>query len=150
MKRLFWLGVGVAAGVTLSRKASETARQATPVGVASNLGDAVRELAGAVGAFGADVRAGMSEREQELNRVVDRPVTQVRPPEPGKPAQEARVPYPESAPPQAGAPGQSAGRPPRPARPAGQAGQQGRPQQGRGQGGRPSAQRRPRAPRAEG
>ncbi len=63
MKRLFWLGVGVALGVTLSRKASETARQATPAGLASNLGDAVRELAGAIGAFGAEVRAGMTERE---------------------------------------------------------------------------------------
>ncbi|GAA1221447.1 hypothetical protein LY12_004725 [Prauserella alba] len=150
MKRLFWLGVGVAAGVTLSRKASETARQATPVGVASNVGDAVRELAGAIGAFGADVRAGMSEREQELNRIVDRPVTRVRPPEPGRPAQQARVPYPESAPPQASASGQAARRPSRPARPAGETGQQGRTQQGQGQGGRPAAQRRTRAPRAEG
>ncbi|MBK1788111.1 hypothetical protein [Prauserella cavernicola] len=72
MKRLFWLGVGVAAGVALSRKATETARQATPAGLASNLGDAMRELASAMGAFGADVRAGMSEREQELNDVVER------------------------------------------------------------------------------
>jgi hypothetical protein len=71
MKRLFWLGVGVAAGVVLSRKASETARQATPAGLASNLGDAVRELAGAIGSFGAEVRAGMSEREQELQELVE-------------------------------------------------------------------------------
>ncbi|PXY23666.1 hypothetical protein DI005_24240 [Prauserella sp. PE36] len=72
MRRLFWLGMGVAAGVALSRKATETARQATPAGLASNLGDAVRELAGAIGAFGADVRAGMSEREQELSDIVER------------------------------------------------------------------------------
>lgn len=65
------MGVGVAAGVALSRKATETARQATPAGLASNLGDAVRELAGALGAFGADIRAGMSEREQELNDIVE-------------------------------------------------------------------------------
>ncbi|WP_158892124.1 hypothetical protein [Amycolatopsis anabasis] len=71
MKRLFWLGVGVAAGVALSRKASETARQASPAGLASNLGDAVRELAGAVGSFGAEVRAGMNEREQELQDMVE-------------------------------------------------------------------------------
>lgn len=70
MKRLFWLGIGVVAGVALSRKATETARQATPAGLASNLGDAVRELAGAVGSFGAEVRAGMSEREQELHDMV--------------------------------------------------------------------------------
>lgn len=72
MKRLFWLGVGVATGVALSRKATETARQASPAGLASNVGEAVRELAGAVGTFGADVRAGMSEREHELSDIVER------------------------------------------------------------------------------
>jgi hypothetical protein len=71
MKRLFWLGVGVAAGVAASRKASKTARQATPAGLASNLGDAMQELAGALGSFGADIRAGMSEREQELRDMVE-------------------------------------------------------------------------------
>jgi hypothetical protein len=71
MKRFFWLGVGVVAGVALSRKAAETARQVTPAGLASNLGDAVRELAGAVGSFGAEVRAGMSERERELHEMVE-------------------------------------------------------------------------------
>jgi len=71
MKRLFWLGMGVAAGVALTRKAAQTARQASPAGLASNLGDAAGELAGAIGAFGGDVRAGMSEREQELRDMVD-------------------------------------------------------------------------------
>ncbi len=89
MKRLFWLGVGVAAGVSLARKASETARQATPAGLASNLSDAVRELAGAIGAFGADVRAGMSEREQELNDIVERRSGLPRPARPG-PSSAAR------------------------------------------------------------
>ena len=71
MKRLFWLGVGVATGVAVSRKAGKTARQATPAGLASNLGDAVSELASAIGSFGADIRAGMSEREQELRDMVE-------------------------------------------------------------------------------
>ncbi|TDQ01209.1 hypothetical protein [Labedaea rhizosphaerae] len=70
MRRLFWLGVGVAAGVALTRKAKQTVHNA-PVGIASTLGDAVSELAGAIGAFGADVRAGMSEREEELADVVE-------------------------------------------------------------------------------
>ncbi|RCW43889.1 hypothetical protein DFQ14_10530 [Halopolyspora algeriensis] len=70
MRRLFWFGAGVAAGVALSRKAGETARRATPVGVADQLGGAVRELAGAVGSFGAEVRAGMAERERELHETV--------------------------------------------------------------------------------
>ncbi len=71
MKRVFWLGVGIATGVALTRKAKETARQATPAGIAGNLGEAMRELAGAIGSFGADVRAGMVEREEELSEVVE-------------------------------------------------------------------------------
>jgi hypothetical protein len=71
MKRLFWLGVGVAAGVVLSRKAGQAARQATPAGVAGNLGGALSELAGALGTFGADIRAGMAERERELTETVE-------------------------------------------------------------------------------
>ncbi|RZS43167.1 hypothetical protein EV193_102145 [Herbihabitans rhizosphaerae] len=79
MRRLFWLGVGVAGGVALSRKAKQTARQATPSGVAANVSDAMRELAGAIGSFGADVRAGMTEREEELSDVVEQR-SGVRPP----------------------------------------------------------------------
>ena len=71
MRRLFWLGVGMAAGVALTRKAKNVARQATPAGLAANLGDAVRELATAVGAFGADIRAGMAERQEELSEMVE-------------------------------------------------------------------------------
>lgn len=67
MRRLFWFGAGAAAGVAVSRKLNETARKATPSGVAEQLGGAMRELAGAVGSFGADVRAGMVEREDELH-----------------------------------------------------------------------------------
>jgi hypothetical protein len=72
IKRLFWLGVGVAVGVVVSRKAGQAARAATPVGVAGNLGDALGELAGAIGTFGADIRAGMTERERELTETVER------------------------------------------------------------------------------
>ncbi len=70
MRRLFWFGAGVAAGVALTRKAGETARKATPVGMADQLSGAMRELAGAVGSFGAEVRAGMTEREHELHETV--------------------------------------------------------------------------------
>ncbi len=71
MKRLFWLGIGVIAGVAISRKAGQAAKQATPAGLAGNLGDAISELAGAIGTFGAEVRAGMAEREEELAKVVE-------------------------------------------------------------------------------
>jgi hypothetical protein len=70
MSRLFWLGLGAAVGVYLTRRASRAARHLTPGGFAEDLGDALRELAGAVGSFGADVRAGMAERERDLHRMV--------------------------------------------------------------------------------
>lgn len=70
MKRLFWMGVGAAVGVMATRKVNETARKATPAGLGENIGAGLRELAEAVGAFGADVRAGMAEREEELTRGV--------------------------------------------------------------------------------
>lgn len=96
-KRTFWLGVGVASGIALSRKMSKAARQATPVGLASNLGSAISELAGAIGTFGADIRAGMQEREQELHEAVEQQ-TGVRTrygaaaPRPGRHAYEAGSP----------------------------------------------------------
>jgi chromosome condensin MukBEF MukE localization factor len=76
---MFWFGAGVAAGVALTRKVSETTKKATPTGMAEQVGGAVRELAVAVGSFGAEVRAGMQEREGELHDVVGNPdAVQVR------------------------------------------------------------------------
>ena len=57
MKRLFWLGLGVATGVVATRKATEAAKRLTPAGVGEQIGDGLRELALAIGEFGADVRA---------------------------------------------------------------------------------------------
>jgi hypothetical protein len=70
MKRLFWLGLGVATGVMVTRKAAEAAQRLTPAGVGEQLGDGLREVASAIGAFGAEVRAGMTEREHELTDMV--------------------------------------------------------------------------------
>ena len=72
MKRLFWLGVGLAVGVYATRRASEAAHALTPAGVGANLADGLRELGAGLGAFGAEVRAGMTERERELADLVER------------------------------------------------------------------------------
>lgn len=72
MRRLFWLGLGVIAGVAATRKINRTAHQATPAGIAGNISTAISELAGAIGTFGADVRSGMTERERELTEDVER------------------------------------------------------------------------------
>lgn len=70
MMGMFWFGVGIAAGVAATRRASDVARRLTPAGVAENLNEAARELGEAIGSFGADVRAGMAEREAELHATV--------------------------------------------------------------------------------
>lgn len=71
VKRLFWLGLGVTVGVLVTRWLTRVAHRFTPSGFAENLADALRELGVAIGSFGADVRAGMVERERELNELVD-------------------------------------------------------------------------------
>jgi hypothetical protein len=70
VKRVFWFGLGIAAGFAASRKARGVAHRLTPAGAAENVGDAVRELAAAMGSFGAEVRAGMVQREAELQATV--------------------------------------------------------------------------------
>ncbi len=72
MKRLFWLGVGLAAGAYLTRRATDAAQQLTPAGIGANLADGLRELGAGLGAFGAEVRAGMTAREQELTALLER------------------------------------------------------------------------------
>jgi hypothetical protein len=66
MRRLFWLTMGITIGVLVVRKLSQAADKLTPQSMAANLADGLRELAAAIGDFGAEVRAGMAEREEEL------------------------------------------------------------------------------------
>ncbi|WP_433532561.1 hypothetical protein ACQPYA_11295 [Micromonospora sp. CA-263727] len=67
MKRLFWLGVGLAVGVVVVRKATRAARAYTPAGIADNLSESAGGLVEELRSFVADVRAGMAEREQEIH-----------------------------------------------------------------------------------
>jgi hypothetical protein len=66
MRRLFWLAMGVTIGALVVRKLSQTAEKLTPAGIAGSLVEALRDLADALGEFGADVRAAASDREAEL------------------------------------------------------------------------------------
>ncbi|MCE0767930.1 hypothetical protein LWC35_34275 [Pseudonocardia kujensis] len=72
MKRLFWVGVGAAAGAYVTRRLTETKQRLTPQGIGADLADGLRELGAGLGAFGAEVRAGMATREQELTDLVER------------------------------------------------------------------------------
>ena len=66
MRRLFWLAMGITIGALVVRKLSRAAEKMTPGGIASSLAEALRDLADAIGDFGADVRDAMAEREAEL------------------------------------------------------------------------------------
>ena len=66
MRRLFWLAMGVTIGVLVVRKLSAAAEKLTPQSLASQLVDGLRDLADAIGDFGADVRAAAAAREEEL------------------------------------------------------------------------------------
>jgi hypothetical protein len=66
MRRLFWLAMGVTIGVLVVRKLSRAAEKLTPQGIAGQLADGLRDLAEAIGDFGADVRAAAAAREDEL------------------------------------------------------------------------------------
>jgi hypothetical protein len=67
MKRLLWLGVGIAVGVVVVRKATRAAQQFTPGGIASSVSESAGSLVESVRSFVDDVRAGMHEREREIH-----------------------------------------------------------------------------------
>lgn len=81
MKRVFWLGVGAAAGIYVARKLTRTAEALTPKGLAEQFADSLAILGEAVRDFGADVRAGMSEREAVLHTAlgIDEPGAAIPP-----------------------------------------------------------------------
>lgn len=66
MRRLFWLVMGITIGVLVVRKLSQAAERLTPNSMLSGIAEGLRDLADAIGDFGADIRAAAAEREAEL------------------------------------------------------------------------------------
>ena len=67
MRRLLWLGVGLAVGALVVRKVSQKARAFTPQGIAASARDGAGGLVGSVRGFIDDVRDGMHEREDQIH-----------------------------------------------------------------------------------
>jgi class 3 adenylate cyclase len=67
MKRLLWLGIGLAVGALVVRAVSRKAQSYTPTGIAAAVRDSSVNLLDSVRDFVDDVRDGMHEREQELH-----------------------------------------------------------------------------------
>jgi hypothetical protein len=72
MRRLFWLGIGLAVGVVVVRKATQTAHAYTPQGIAGSLTESAGGLLESLRSFVEDVRIGMAEREQEIHEAFAR------------------------------------------------------------------------------
>ena len=70
MRRLFWLGVGIAVGALVVRAVSKKARSYSPSGLAAAARDSSRNLVDSVRDFVDDVREGMHEREDELRTAI--------------------------------------------------------------------------------
>jgi hypothetical protein len=67
-RRLFYISLGATAGILVARKVTQTAQRYTPSGVSKGVLGALGGLGDAIRDFGADVRAGMAEREEQLTR----------------------------------------------------------------------------------
>ncbi|HEY2669991.1 MAG TPA: hypothetical protein VGJ07_06400 [Rugosimonospora sp.] len=67
MKRLLWLGVGLAVGALVVRAVSKKARAFTPEGIAASARESAGGLVDSVRTFVDDVRDGMHEREDQIH-----------------------------------------------------------------------------------
>ena len=75
MKRLFWLGVGIAVGAIVVRQVTRAAQAYTPSGLAGTARNSAAGLWESVQDFIADVRDGMAEREEEIQAAFEQGVS---------------------------------------------------------------------------
>jgi hypothetical protein len=66
MRRLLWLGVGLAVGALVVRAVTKRMHALSPAGVAGSMRESAVGVADSVRSFVDDVRAGMAEREAEI------------------------------------------------------------------------------------
>jgi hypothetical protein len=67
MRRLLWLGVGLAVGALAVRKLTRTAQAYTPEAIAARASRSAGGLVESVRSFVDDVRFGMAEREAQIH-----------------------------------------------------------------------------------
>ena len=67
MKRLLWLGIGLAVGALVVRAVTKKAKAFTPQGFAASARESAGGLVAQVRNFVDDVREGMHEREDEIH-----------------------------------------------------------------------------------
>jgi hypothetical protein len=67
MRRLLWLGVGLAVGALAVRAITKKAQALTPSGIAGSVKKSGGGLIDSVRTFVEDVREGMAEREEQIH-----------------------------------------------------------------------------------
>ncbi len=67
MKRLLWLGIGLAVGGLVVRRVTRKVQSYTPSGLATSLSESAGGLVESVRSFVEDVRVAMAEREREIH-----------------------------------------------------------------------------------
>jgi hypothetical protein len=75
MRRLFWLGVGIAVGVVVVRQVTKVAQSYSPANLAGEARNSAAGLLESVKDFIADVRDGMAEREAEIHAAFEQGVS---------------------------------------------------------------------------
>jgi hypothetical protein len=75
MRRLFWLGVGIAVGAVIARQVAKSVEAYSPASLAGSARNSAAGIWESVQDFIADVREGMAEREQEIHTAFERGVS---------------------------------------------------------------------------
>jgi hypothetical protein len=66
VRRLFWLGLGIAVGAIVVRQVAKAAHAYTPAGMAESARNSAAGIWDSMQDFVADVREGMAEREEQI------------------------------------------------------------------------------------
>ncbi|MDX2702939.1 DUF6167 family protein [Streptomyces sp. PA03-6a] len=87
-RRAFWFTAGAAAGVWATNKVHRKIRSLSPESLAAKAADKALEAGDRLRTFAQDVRAGMTEREEQLNDQLGRTA-----PDLDMPAQRPEIAY---------------------------------------------------------
>ena len=71
MKRLLWLGIGIAVGALVVRQVTKTVQAHSPSGLAGSARESAVGLLDTVRDFVTDVREAMAEREADIRTAFD-------------------------------------------------------------------------------
>jgi hypothetical protein len=75
VRRLLWLGVGIAVGAVVARQVTRTIKAYSPANLAGSARNSAAGLFDSVQDFIADVRDGMAEREAAIHTAMEQGVT---------------------------------------------------------------------------